>query len=247
MGWFALILLFFMVFPLLGQGSRCADCHFANPDAPNAQHLLEWDYSAHERNGVGCDACHGGDPSTFEPFLAHQGILNSGNPASPVHRRRLPRTCGGCHIGPFVAFQKSKHFEMLEGGNDEAPTCSTCHGDVAAHLLSPKGLEARCASCHGEGKVDPQPEFAPQGRLLLEGVHEVRQTLREVPRMLERIKDPQRRQQLEAAYEQAEVPLIEAVRAGHSFVFEALEERLNTARRRAEALLEELANPTSEP
>ena len=36
---------------------------------------------------------------------------------------------------------------------------------------------------------------------------------------------------------------IEAVLAGHSFVFDRLEERLGVARRRAETLLERLANP----
>ena len=49
--------------------------------------------------------------------------------------------------------------------------------------------------------------------------------------------------QLEAAYTQAEVPLTEAANAGHAFVFTALRERLETARRRSAVLLEDLANP----
>ena len=44
-------------------------------------------------------------------------------------------------------------------------------------------------------------------------------------------------------YTQAEVPLTEAVNAGHAFVFTALRERLETARRRSAVLLEDLANP----
>ena len=60
---------------------------------------------------------------------------------------------------------------------------------------------------------------------------------------MRRVKDKEPRAQLEAAYAQAEVPLTEAVNAGHAFVFTALRERLETARRRSEVLLEELANP----
>jgi Cytochrome c554 and c-prime len=67
--------------------SRCADCHFANPGAPAANRLADWDHSLHSRNSVECEKCHGGDATTFEPFLAHRGILNSTNPASPVNRR----------------------------------------------------------------------------------------------------------------------------------------------------------------
>jgi hypothetical protein len=39
------------------------------------------------------------------------------------------------------------------------------------------------------------------------------------------------------------VPLTQATQAGHAFVYDDLEERLNTARRRLGALFEELANP----
>lgn len=117
--------------------SRCADCHFANPRSVSRWHLSEWDHSAHGRASVGCEKCHGGDPSTFESFLAHQGILSARNPASPVNRINLPKTCGACHPGPFAAFQKSRHYELLREGNPDTPTCVTCHGNVGAFLLSP--------------------------------------------------------------------------------------------------------------
>lgn len=229
--------------PALAQESRCADCHFANPQSdPAPDHLDAWDRSPHGRNGVGCDGCHKGNPDSFEPFIAHQGILTSGNPASPVHRTNLPRTCGACHIGPFVAFQKSRHFQLL-GESDEGPTCTTCHDSVAARLLSPRGLEQRCQSCHGEDASVPNPEFSSQARTLLEGVAEVRELLRPVPNLIRRVEGEERRSQLEYDYEQAQVPLIEAVNAGHEFVFDNMNERLTVARERAERLLDQLTNP----
>jgi hypothetical protein len=223
--------------------SRCADCHFSRPDAPGARHLSDWDQSAHGRNAVGCETCHGGNPDTFELFEAHQGILRSTNPASPVARVNLPVTCGRCHPGPFASFQKSRHHELLRGGSREAPTCVTCHDEVAASLLSPRQLEARCATCHDAGKIAPRPDRAPQGRLMLEEIREARALLKEARSFIRRIRDQQRRTRLEAAAAQAEVPLREATDAGHAFVFDDLQERLAVARRRIALLNEQLANP----
>jgi hypothetical protein len=227
----------------LAQESRCADCHFANPAAPGAGHIADWDHSAHARNNVGCEKCHGGDATTFESFRAHQGILNARNPASPVHRTNLPGTCGNCHLGPLAEFQKSKHYELVRSGSEEGPTCSSCHGEVGARLLSPKGLAAQCERCHGGGKRAPRPDYPPQGKLMQEGIREVRDLLKEANALIRRVKDKTRRGDLERAYRQAEVPLIEATQAGHAFVFDQLEERLRVARQRAESLLELLANP----
>ena len=83
---FLLTSLLVLASPAESQQSRCADCHFANPSAPAADHLADWDFSAHSRNNVGCEKCHGGDASTFEKSLAHRGILNSANAKSPVNR-----------------------------------------------------------------------------------------------------------------------------------------------------------------
>lgn len=230
--------------PGWSQESTCADCHIANPQAdPIPEHTYDWEMSAHGRSGVGCEKCHDGDATTFESFLAHRGILTSRNPASPIHRTNLPKTCGKCHIGPFVEFQKSRHYQILREGRGEGPTCSTCHGPVAARLLSPRSLEKRCDTCHGPDGIHPNSDFAPDGRILLQEVHAVRELLATAPRLIGRVKDPVRKKALEDAYEQAQVPLREAVSSAHAFVFEQMRERLKAAKERSEALLTELANP----
>lgn len=233
-----------VVASLEAQDSACADCHFANPQSdPAPEHLLDWEMSAHGRNNVGCEKCHEGDPTTFESFLAHRGVLSSRNAASPTNRKNLPRTCGGCHIGDFVAYQKSRHYALLQENSPNAPTCSTCHGPVAARLLSPRTLEQQCAACHGPDDPLAERAFPTQGRFLLEDVRAIRTLLEPVPRLLRRVEDQARRRELQEAYEQAQVPLTEAVQSAHAFVFDQLEDRLSTARQRAEALLNELANP----
>ena len=225
------------------QSTSCVDCHFANPAAPERDHLGDWERSAHGRASVGCEKCHGGNAASYDASLAHRGLRHSGNAASPVHRRNLPATCGQCHTGPFVSFQKSQHFALLRRGDSRVPTCTTCHDAVASELPSPKVLEAECQRCHGPKGPAPRVERAASARILIEGVIESRRMLTAIEPFIDRVKDATRQAQLREAYVQAEVPLIEASRSVHEFVFDNLVERLATARRRIDALLGALANP----
>ena len=76
----------------------------------------------------------------------------------PVDMKSAALACGSCHVGPFVAFQDSKHYELLKAGDRNVPTCVTCHGNVAASVPSPKAVEARCDRCHGTKGVAPRPD-----------------------------------------------------------------------------------------
>lgn len=241
-GFFLTCLLLFAA-PAMSQQSRCADCHFANPRAPAGDHLTDWDRSAHSRNNVGCEKCHGGNAATFEPFAAHRGVLNSANPSSPVNSHSLPATCGKCHAGPFVAFQDSKHFALLEKGDMRVPVCSTCHGAVGSRRPSPRTLEAQCRQCHGANGVAPRAEYAEAARTLYDALSESRDLLKSTRSLVNRVSNRARRAELDQAYQQAEVPLIQAVQDGHTFVYDGLKERLSVARQRLEALLAQLANP----
>ena len=231
------------------RASRCADCHIANQQAtgPNwsgfaLRHLQDWDFSPHSRTNVGCEKCHGGDGSTFEKFQAHQDILPATSPASPVNRVNLPKTCGTCHTGPFVSFQKSQHYKLLAAGDDRGPTCSTCHGEVGAYLLSPASLSNQCSKCHGPGQPQERTGRAAEAQILMKDVRAVRGQLNEAQSIIRRVKDKNVRARFEEMYRQAEVPVIEARNAGHEFVFDNLKERLDRARQRAGALMDALAN-----
>jgi hypothetical protein len=233
---------------LAGQArGYCADCHFASTDAPARDHLDAWSVSAHGRANVGCERCHGGDPTTADRFEAHQRVLGSSNPSSPVFRANLPRTCGQCHIGPFVEFQQSQHFALLNEGDRRGPTCTTCHGSVAAQLASPRGLEQRCEQCHGPSGREPREGRSAQARALLEGIGDVRESLGAATRLIDRVSDPARRLMLDAARQQADVPLAQARQAGHRFVFDELESRLAVARQRTAALMQLLLSPAPPP
>lgn len=222
--------------------SGCADCHYASLDSPRQDHLVDWDRSPHARNDIGCEKCHGGNPKTFEASSAHMGILASADAKSPVNRRNLPTTCGACHTGPFVAFQDSTHYKLLQTGNNRGPTCSTCHGEVAGRVLSPKALASRCNECHGPGETAPRAERTRQVREQYEGLTVVREQMKLVQSLIKRVDDQKRRVALTNALEQAQVPLTRAVNAGHKFVYDDLRENLALAQKRVEALLSSLAN-----
>jgi hypothetical protein len=232
------------VSPALSQANRCADCHFANPAAPSADHLNDWSRSVHARSDVGCEKCHGGDPSTFEATLAHRGVLNSANPSSPVNERNLSATCGACHAGAFVAFQKSRHYEMITKGDFRVPGCTSCHGGMGSRSpSSPRAIESQCRQCHGPNGIAKKMELPEQARAMYEAINESRDLLKVTTALVGRVTDKSRRARLEEAQQQAEVPLTEAIQAGHAFVFDTLKERLSTARRRIDALLGQFANP----
>lgn len=221
--------------------SGCSDCHYARPDSPRRDHLEAWDRSPHGRRNVGCEKCHGGNPGTFEALQAHAGILRSTDPKSPVNRRNLPATCGTCHIGPFVAFQDSRHYGLLQTASDRGPTCSTCHGEVDGRVLSPKALASRCNECHGPGETAPRAERARQVREQYESLTVVREQMKLAESLIKRIDDRKRRAAFTDMLQQAQVPLTRAVNAGHKFVFADLREDLAVAQKRVEALLSTLA------
>ena len=202
--------------------------------------------SKHGRN-IGCETCHGGNPATFERMQAHRGMRTPSDPRSPVSRANLPATCGTCHAGPFVAFQDSRHYAMLRAGNQDVPICSTCHGDVAGLVPSPKTVEGICQTCHGARSVAPRDGLAAKAALEIAGLNELRALLDQADAAIARIKDQARRQRLLTQAQQARVPLVEAADAGHRFVYDRLDERLMAARMRTAALLEELANPSVAP
>jgi hypothetical protein len=78
---------------------------------------------------------------------------------------------------------------------------------------------------------------------MLEGVRESRDQLKEARRLIARVTDRSRKDQLERAAQQVDEPLLEATQSGHAFVYDQLEERLTAARQRLAALFESLANP----
>jgi hypothetical protein len=128
--------------------SSCVDCHKSPKTAAAAPHSVDdWRQSAHAKAGIGCEACHGGDPAGKDRPTAHAGLLPSTDEKSRIYYKNIPDTCGACHQEELKAFKTSVHYKKLEE-EGRGPNCATCHGSMANHVLSPEQMQDTCTLCH---------------------------------------------------------------------------------------------------
>ncbi len=152
--------IFLLLFFLFGDGGEtrafengCLHCHQGLKEGtPAGLAFAQWKGSIHDRAGVTCDRCHGGDPASSVYQKAHRGIVSPRNPESPVSRRHVPKLCGGCHPEQWKEFSRSRHSRALKRTETtiEGPTCITCHGSMHTSVLDPGHVAAACRKCHNE-------------------------------------------------------------------------------------------------
>ncbi len=131
--------------------NNCVACHagITEPLRMSA-HFYEWFGSTHEKSNIGCEQCHGGDPSATTAKAGHQGVYRAVFPQSTLHPKNLPETCSKCHIELVSAFTKSEHFQKL-WNDSSAPSCTTCHQHMATTVIYwPPQTAELCAVCHKE-------------------------------------------------------------------------------------------------
>src|SRR5512132_3739228 len=144
--------------------NTCATCHTAI-DNENHDIATQWLASVHGQNGIGCAACHGGDPTSdqitvaMDPARGFKGVPS---------RSQTVALCGTCHsdvelmrqyqipTDQYAKYKTSVHGEKLLGANDtRVAICTDCHGvhdvkkasDPTAKVY-PLNVPALCASCH---------------------------------------------------------------------------------------------------
>jgi hypothetical protein len=133
------------------RDNNCVICHSSliKPVRVSA-HFYEWLDSAHEKKGVGCEKCHGGNPSAKDLKSAHTGALRAAFPQSSLNPKNLPATCSSCHQEVVSAFIGSRHYQKLQESG-AGPSCSTCHHHMATSVITwPPEASALCANCHNE-------------------------------------------------------------------------------------------------
>jgi hypothetical protein len=222
---------------------RCATCHFANYlSVPGASHLSEWANSAHAREGVGCESCHGGDPNTVVPAEAHRGVVAPRLSWSSVAPANLPATCGACHKEELASFRRSPHYQPLVSGMANAPTCSTCHGAMTARVPSPAALEGRCRACHGEQSAGAA--YPGRARTLIALVNSLQDDLAQARWLLARGAGGAQARALET---EARARLKAVATAWHTFDLAEAERRADAARTSMNALLNALGVAPTKP
>ena len=140
--------------------NSCVHCHSQLPGSSFVGlKSHSWTGSIHQKHGVTCDKCHGGNPHAVEEKEAHAGVLGSSDPKSAVYYKNIPSTCGKCHGAEFYKFTQSLHYKMLES-TGKGPACVTCHGSMVTSVLTPDTVAAVCEQCHN-GRMGIFP-YVPQ-------------------------------------------------------------------------------------
>ncbi len=156
-----------MLQPVIGyaQESSCVTCHNELEDETLTPPVEDWMASVHSGAGVGCEVCHGGDP-TIEDEDAMATDDYRGAPSVP----EIPELCGSCHSDPdkmrkynlrideFELFKRSGHGRALyERGDTKVATCVSCHGshkvlskNDTASMVHYSNIPDTCGKCHSD-------------------------------------------------------------------------------------------------
>jgi len=125
-------------------GNACIICH--REEKKTKQIYTEWTRSIHYLNNVGCNDCHGGDPSV--PVPGDQEGYRAAMEAA--HLRRNPEF--------FLLHGKGPEFESTARGRSVSYFCGRCHAEIKEkHLGSPHGDfgAPTCLYCHATDSNQP--------------------------------------------------------------------------------------------
>jgi len=146
---YSLIMLLVLAFAPLAVAAEsgelvCIQCHDSDMMKPAFRKIPgEWRLSWHNRNGVACNDCHGGDPVDAGMAMSRE----RGFVGTPKYRD-VPEFCGKCHVGILKNYSESGHGKALKASGS-GPNCVTCHG---SHGIQKADLEIineqRCTQCH---------------------------------------------------------------------------------------------------
>jgi len=130
----------------------CTDCHTAIKEYPHPAKVAR----------VQCSTCHT-DEAAHVPASVH-GALGAAACQSchgdhhevAAAAQLAPAKCAQCHADEVKEFRQSIHGKAAAAGDQDAPTCFSCHEPVhqihssgdAASTVAKKNLPGTCAACH---------------------------------------------------------------------------------------------------
>jgi cytochrome b subunit of formate dehydrogenase len=146
----------------------CSDCHVGVKEYPHPKPMRK----------PSCSKCHE-EPATQLPKSIHS-ILGAGTGAcvschGSAHEvqaaeKLLPQQCATCHEDAVHGYQAGVHAVARKDGDQQAPTCTACHG--GPHQILPASdpnspvshvhIPSTCAKCHAQKFVMEQAGFSTQ-------------------------------------------------------------------------------------
>jgi len=132
----------------------CAECHEQHPDDTPGGYNPKLHIEAYLESAHGKAVAESGliaAPTCADCHSAH-GVHPVTDPQSPVHRDKIPQTCGTCHVGILSIYEESIHGTLAGEGNEDAPVCTDCH--TSHEIIQPNQVRfklasgKRCGACH---------------------------------------------------------------------------------------------------
>ncbi len=157
-------------------GGTCQTCHLQLDEPALKDPAVGFEHDVHDRPGLGCVACHGGDPTADDPdesMSPKHGFKGAPKPGE------IPKLCGTCHADEEVIrkfapnlptdqlsqYLTSVHGKLNRKGDTKVATCISCHGVHGIYAASdprssvyPTRVVDTCAKCHADAKL-----MAPYG------------------------------------------------------------------------------------
>jgi predicted CXXCH cytochrome family protein len=177
-----------------GAPNTCMDCHRRQTEERLVAPTRNFAEDIHAVRGLGCVACHGGNPADPELSAMDPDKGFRGAPA----RIEIAEVCAKCHADaaymkrynpkPYVfsmaEFRTSVHCKKISEGDTKVATCTNCHGvhgiltrkDPRSPVYH-RNVPITCSKCHNaeymKGRSVPTNQFAlysqsVHGKALLE-------------------------------------------------------------------------------
>jgi cytochrome b subunit of formate dehydrogenase len=142
------------------QADTCGKCHGSEElnreEGITKRNLIEryktsvhWNAIQMGKPGAVCTDCHG-----------FHTILPSSAFDSTVSRNGIVQVCAKCHPNETKTYRDGAHGRTLAHGNNDVPTCTTCHGDHDMASLRARTGDAKswaatqvCIWCHGNERI----------------------------------------------------------------------------------------------
>lgn len=159
------------------DSSSCVDCHGKQDEAGLKRPATEWPNDVHAAAGLGCESCHGGDPTRkhFEDEDdAADFAMNPAKGFSPAPSRlEIPQFCARCHadanymkrfnpqarVDQYTEYRTSVHGIRNAKGDTKPAECVDCHGVHGIRAVSSPdapvyatNVPKTCARCHADAK-----------------------------------------------------------------------------------------------
>jgi predicted CXXCH cytochrome family protein len=166
MTWPVLAVVLLLRPPVAGAaGDSCVGCHSKLEEANLRDPVKGYAHDIHAERGLGCAACHGGDPTDADVTAMDP---DKGFKGAPKHDQ-IAALCASCHANagfmkrynprPYIfslaEFQTSVHYKRGAAGDTRVATCTNCHGvhGIRPHNdpgspIYPTNVPRTCAHCH---------------------------------------------------------------------------------------------------